>query len=267
MTQRDAEAQAGRLMAMRQAGETYGYVFDDAAPPDLAFAYDVQDRYLTKLGLAGSPAGYKVGATTPHMQARLGLDRPISGAVLGHRIFASPAALRADDYIRLGIECEIGVRVGRELPTEGPELSDPEFIAAHMDTVFAAFELITGALDPDEPGRPLSAASMVAINVWNGGLVMGPESPASAVTDYAALACVLSDGDGQVLDRGVSSDVLGNPLLVVGWLAGHLASLGRRLEPGQVVSTGSTTDFRRARAGERLRFVAGSLQPVELSLV
>jgi 2-keto-4-pentenoate hydratase len=253
---------ARRLHELHKARTEFTSVFEGEPAADLEFAYAVQDRYLGLLGLSGSPAGYKVGLTTARMQSMCGVDHPIVGAVMAKRVHRSPADIRARDYTRLGMECEIAVRIGEALPTEGPELSDPGFIAGRLDAVFAAFELID---DSNADYGRIYAASMVADNVWNAGLVLGPAAAASAIDDYANLRCVLSDATGPI-DEGVSREVLGNPLLVVGWLAQRLHKSGRRLEPGQIVSTGSIIRTRFVQPGERFVFEVEGLPPAELRI-
>ncbi len=262
MPTHDLDTYARRLVERHAARTPFQSAFDDEPPPGLDAAYAVQDAYMAGLGLKGAPAGYKVGMTTAPMQALCGVDEPVAGAVLAHRIHASPALARTGEHTRLGMECEIAVRIGAPLPADGPELDDLDFIAGRLDAVFAAYELID---DSCADYARLSAASMVADNVWNAGLVLGPAGDPAAIADFSALRCVLEDETG-VLEEASSREVLGNPLRVVGWLSRNLARRGRRLEPGQVISTGSIIRTRFVRPGERFRYSVEGLGPVELAV-
>src|SRR6516225_1358064 len=73
-----------------------------ASIPD---AYDVQDRYVELLRAEhGEPVGYKVGLTSKAMQTFCGIDHPIGGVVLSKRVHESKAAVRINDFGRLGLE-------------------------------------------------------------------------------------------------------------------------------------------------------------------
>ena len=92
------------------------------APTTLDEAYLVQKEYLHELStLWGPVAGYKLAYTTQTMQLRAGLNEPCAGKILAKTIMHSPAHLRCRDYVKLGIECEIAVKLSSDLtPSELP---------------------------------------------------------------------------------------------------------------------------------------------------
>jgi len=107
-------------------------------------AYDVQREYvrLQRAARGVAPAGYKIGLTSPAMQAMCGIAHPVAGVVLADRLHASGAALRRADYGRLGIEFEIAVRLARDVgPADGraPGLDE---IAAAVDALAPAVEVV-----------------------------------------------------------------------------------------------------------------------------
>jgi 2-keto-4-pentenoate hydratase len=245
-----AQAQGARFVPMAE-------VRDD---PDLAYA--VQDRLLARWGQGLGPiGGWKVGLTTPRMQALCGVSQPIGGAIFASRIHASPASVRAGDFVRLGLEFELSFRVGAT-PPDGGGL-DAVSIREHLDAASASYELID---DRDADYAILDGASMVADNSWNRGLVLsGPRSLADLPT-LTGLDCVL-ERDGEVIDRGCTDDVGGDPLAIVAWLANLLHQRGRRLEAGQWIMTGSMVPTRFARAGETYRFQLTGFAPAVVSIV
>jgi 2-keto-4-pentenoate hydratase len=203
-------------------------------------AYAVQREYvrlmLQSRGTTG--AGYKIGLTTPRMQAMCGIDSPVAGVVLADRVHPSGARIKTSAYGRAGLEFEIAVRLGKDLVAAGhtPSLAD---VAAAVDGVCPAIEIID---DRNSDYRKLDALSLIADNAWNGGIVLGEFTP--SFPDLAASEAVVSE-DGKVVDRGFGRDVLGHPFHSVAWLAAHLAGQGSRLRAGDVVMTGSvvTTKF------------------------
>jgi 2-keto-4-pentenoate hydratase len=112
----------------------------------------------------------------------------------------------------------------------------------------------------------LDAVSLIADNAWNAGLVLGPPTPAKEFARLKDRAGVLFK-NGEAFDRGTSSDVMGDPLAVIAWLARHLAARGERLRPGQWITTGSIVTTKFVVAGERYRFEIEGLAPVELAIV
>jgi 2-keto-4-pentenoate hydratase len=227
---------------------------------DMGFAYDVQDRLIPLLAGPGEGiAGYKIGLTTPRMQAMCGIDEPIVGAILESRLQAAPARVEVAAYVRLGIESEIALRIGRPFPAgEVP----PERVLDYVDGICAAFELVddSGA----DYGR-LAAVPLVADNAWNAGLVTGPVIPAAGFGALRDRKGVLRR-DGEVVDTGSSSDVLGDPAHALAWVVRHLARRGQALKPGQWVSTGSIVPTKFVEPGQSYRFEVDGLPPVELAL-
>src|SRR5262249_55466110 len=105
-------------------------------------AYAVQEAFHALMAAThGAVAGYKIALTTPVMQHMVGFHEPVSGAVLAKTIQQSPCTIRSTDYGRLGVECEIAVRLEADLPVTPAPYSRDQITAA-IGTVMAAFELI-----------------------------------------------------------------------------------------------------------------------------
>lgn len=227
---------------------------------DMDFAYQVQDLLGPMIAgeAAASPAGYKIGLTTPRMQRMCGIDEPIVGVIFAGRIQPAPGRVAVDGHVRLAIESEIALRIGAPFPAG--EVS-PDRVLDHVDGVCAAFELIddSGA----DYGR-LSAATLVADNAWNAGLVTGPVVAAAGFGALKDRKGVLSR-DGEVVDTGDSSDVLGDPANALAWVVRHLARRGQALAPGQWVSTGAIIPTRVVARGQTWRFEVDGLPAVELT--
>lgn len=224
---------------------------------DVAFGYAAQAALLPLVG--GEIVGWKVGLTNQRMQQMCGVDEPIVGAVLDGRIQPSPAVATVADHARLGIESEIALRIARAFPDR--EVS-PEEALAHVDLACAAFELVD---DSGADYARLSAATLVADNAWNAGLALGPPMQASALGSLAGRKGVLTR-DGEAVDEGSSSDVLGDPAAALAWVAAHLGRRGRPLGPGQWVSTGAIVPTKLVAPGQGWRFEVEGFAPVELAL-
>ena len=221
-----------------------------AAPPASATtvqaAYDVQRRYVALLQRdAGAVVGYKIGLTSARMQAMCRIAEPICGAVLATRVHTSGVVLRRSAYGRLGLEFEIAVRIGRDVPIENQTAGS---VRRYADAVCAAVEIVD---DRDADYSQLDVRGLIADNAWNAGVVLSRW--VTPWPDLPAVEGVVSVG-AEVIDRGFGRDVLGDPLICTAWLANHLAARGEQLKAGQIVMTGSLVPTRFPTADANYRF-------------
>lgn len=205
-----------------------------AAPADPAAGYALQRRVAERLG-AVPPAGFKIGATTKQMQDYLGLPGPAAGFVPAESLRENGAALRFADFLNVGVECEIALRLGRDLPP-GPCTRDQA--AAAVAEVFPAIEIVERRY-PDL--AVLGTPTLIADQVFHAAGVLG-----SPVPDWRALDLGAARGelrvDGVVKGAGHGRDLLGHPLEALAWLAGSgAAEVFGGLKAGQVVWLGSVT--------------------------
>jgi 2-keto-4-pentenoate hydratase len=231
---------------------------DAAYTGDLGFAYAVQEQLITgwQSGGSGKIAGWKVGLTAARMQAMVGVNEPISGAIFAERQLASGAVLHRSQFVRLGIEAEIAVCIGDPFPEE-TELHPPE-VLRRLRYASAAYEIIE---DRNADYSRLDAASLIADNSWNHGMVLGAPTLAARLGVLTGRKGVLTIND-RVSDQGMSDDIGGDPLRIVGWLGAHLARRGRPLLPGQWVLTGSLVTTKFPEPGDELRFAVEGLETV-----
>jgi 2-keto-4-pentenoate hydratase len=245
-------------MLMRE--HAAGTKFHPMGVADLAAAYAVQRRFVTLMSeTAGATAGYKIGLTSARMQEMCGIDQPVAGVILATRVMQSGVALRAGHYHHLGLEFEVGVRLGRDLPhAEAPFAR--ERVAQAIDGVCAAVEVVD---DRNADYTALEALSLIADNSWNAGAVLGTFS--RSWEDLEA-ACGIVTVNGQEIDRGFGRDVLGHPFVPLTWLANHLADSGAALKAGDVVLTGSIIPTRFPKEPGAYRFDLAGIGAVELTV-
>lgn len=230
----------------------------------LADAYAIQEN-LQDLFVAsgcGAIAGYKIALTSPVMQAFVGVDHPLAGAIFASRVHESPQSFDLADFQHVGIECEIAVRLGADLPVR-PGGHSPQSVAPAVDAVIPAFELIE---DRNANYDALDAFSLVADNAWNAGIVLGRPVEAWQSLDLLTVRGVLQV-NGETVDEGKGADALGNPLAAVAWLADQLASQGKILGRGMIVMTGSIVTTYFPNPGDQLHFAVDGLGDAAMSLV
>lgn len=192
----------------------------------LAEAYAVQREFVA-LRTANSPVvGYKVGLTSQAMQAQCGLDAPVSGIITARNVLQSPATLALKDFVRLGAEIEIAVRLKRDV-------SPGEDIAAAVDAIAPAMEIVDNR---NCDYAALDGLSFISDNGWHEAIVLGEWR--SAWPELADVRAALSSGKTEIA-AGHGSAALGHPFASVAWLADNLASHGHRLRAGEIVMTGN----------------------------
>ena len=122
MQSRSNEGQADRtareLLRQHGAREQCRPLPGELRPQDMDHAYATQEAFV-RLRLAergGRIAGWKVALTSQVMQQLCRVDQPLAGCILSDRVHQSGIAQRAADWLRVGVESEIAVRLGRDLP-------------------------------------------------------------------------------------------------------------------------------------------------------
>lgn len=232
---------------VRQAGIT-----------DVGSAYDIQDAYVQRM-LAqdgAAPAGYKIGLTSPRMQEMCRIGSPVSGVVFDTRVRASGQSVSLAEHVHLGVEFEIGIRIGRDMEAGNLPQSIAE-MSAWVGAICPALELVE---DRHADYGDLDALSLIADNSWNAGAVLGP-----FVTEWPDLASVLGvvEQDGTQVDSGQGREVLGHPFEPLLWLTRHLAERGQALKAGQIVLTGSLVRTRFPAPGQHYRFSLAGIGSVQ----
>ncbi len=234
-----------------------------AAPRDEAEGYRIQ-RALHDLLLpsAGALVGYKIGCTSKVMQQYLDIPHPCGGGVFARGVHASGVSLRAADYVRVGVECEIAVKLGRDLPSGDAPFTDAA-VAEAIEAYLPAIEIVD---DRYEAWERLGAPTLIADDFFAAGCVLGTPVARAAAPDLLAVtgrALI----NGVEAGRGTGADVLGHPHHALAWLANHLAAEGRGLHKGQIVLTGSLVKTVWLSAGDAVVMDLEGLGRVEASFV
>ena len=260
MTQPSKAVSAARhLYEAHRQRQPYQPLPDDLSPTTIDEAYDTQEAFQTLLApQRGAIVGYKIALTTPVMQRMVGFNAPCAGAVFANGVHHSPATVAAADYVRLGAECEVAVRLGQNLPAP----CDRQQAAAAVAALMPAFELVD---DRGADYASLYFLGVAADNAWNAGAVLGPERP-----DWQSLDLENARGsmtiNGQPAGEGHGRDVLGHPLDALAWLANTLSARGKELQAGMLVLTGSIVSTKFLNPGDQAAFTFNGLGEINLNV-
>lgn len=251
-------AAAQIIAKARRSGAKLAALPPEIAPRDEADGYRIQravhDLLLPKFG---AMVGYKIGCTSAVMQQYLDIPHPCGGGVYAKGVHDSGAQLKASDFVRVGVECEIAVRLARDLaPSEAPFTA--EWVAEAIEAYHPAIEIVD---DRYVKWETMGAPTLVADDFFAAGCVLGPAVPRSAVPDLLAVvgrALI----NGAEVSRGTGADVLGHPHNALAWLANHLAAEGKGLHAGQIVLTGSLVKTIWLNAGDSVAMELSGLGTV-----
>ena len=167
----------------------------------------------------GPLVGYKIGCTSAVMQRYLDIPHPCGGGVFSRGVHSSGVSLRHGDYVRVGVECEIAVRLARDLTPTGSAFT-AETVADAIDAYHPAIEIVD---DRYADWRTIGAPTLVADDFFAAGCVLGtavPRAEAPDLPDVVGVALI----NGVEVGRGTGADVLGHPHAALAWLANHLAA-------------------------------------------
>src|ERR1700726_4086917 len=113
----DPEKVARYVVGEHEHRADYRNLPAEIAPANIAQAYAAQLALVRLLApRKGKVAGLKIATTTKIMQQLMGIDHPCGGTIFEKTVHESPAELRLADYQHVVIECELAVRLGRDLP-------------------------------------------------------------------------------------------------------------------------------------------------------
>jgi 2-keto-4-pentenoate hydratase len=256
----DTRQKAERIVELFRSRRPTEILPAELYPANLDEAYAIR-RAFTEIEEAtgrGAIAGYKIGLTTPVMQKLCGVNEPCYGAIFAREVHHRRAALSSRDYCRIGVETEIALRLGADLREAG----NPQQVAAAVESCMAAIELIE---DLRYDYKRLDAAAMVAGNVWNAGVVLGTPMTDWAGRHLSEMTARLSI-NGREIGSGKGSDVMGDPLNALAWLAGKLAAAGTPLRRGMIIMTGSMVPIQYPDAGDQVLVEISGLGTAELAV-
>jgi 2-oxo-3-hexenedioate decarboxylase/2-keto-4-pentenoate hydratase len=244
----DIPAAAQTIAAARRARAPLKPLAPEIAPRTEAEGYRIQaalrDLLAADFGIA---VGYKIGCTSAVMQQYLGIPHPCGGSVFARGVHASGASLPASDYIRVGVECEIAVRLARDLPPSQAPFT-AHSVAEAIEAYLPAIEIVD---DRYVEWQTMGAPTLVADDFFAAGCVLGKPVARSAAPD---LLQVIGRArvNGVEVGQGTGADVLGHPHIPLAWLANHLAAGGKGLRAGEIVLTGSLVKTVWLEAGDHV---------------
>jgi len=216
-----------------------------APPQSMADGYAVQDIAIDLW--PDELVGWKVGLVPPQHRERLGAER-LAGCIFKTKVWDAgeqPTPFRAIAGGFTAVEAEFVFRLGKDAPPDKTEWTA-------LEAAEYAGELILGI---EIAGSPLAAINALGPPVVasdfgnNDGQILGP-----VIGNWRDLAWDDMPAEtfinGLSVGKGGAASIPGSPLAALAFLLGHVASRGRPLKKGMLVTTGASTGIHDIAAGD-----------------
>jgi 2-keto-4-pentenoate hydratase len=214
---------------------------------DVVDAYEIQLINIRQRVAEGARVvGHKVGLSSAAMQQMMGVDEPDYGHLLDEMAVFEDTPVDAGRYLYPRVEVEVAFLLADDLPGVG--CTEDDVLAAT-----AAFAPAIELIDSRITDWKIKLCDTIADNASSAGYVLGKERVSPKDIDIKNIDAVLTC-NGEVVAKGRSDAVLGNPVIAVAWLARKVHDFGVRLRAGDVVLPGSCTRALDAHPGDN--FVA-----------
>ena len=254
---------ASMLAAARLAGLPLEPLPVMMRPRDEAEAYWIQSAVhrLIARSRYGTIAGYKVACATSAEQRYVGVKKPCSGGLFSGTMRQSGVKLRHEDFQRMGMDCEIAVKLGEDLPSsEGP--FDAATVADAVDCYMPAVQVVD---DRYADWRRTDMATLIADDFFSAAAVVGAPISAAEIGDTATLMG-RARVNGVEIGQGHASDLMGHPMNVLSWLANAMVGRGDHLRAGDTVFLGGLMPTRWLSIHDQVSFELDRLGKVEFSV-
>jgi 2-keto-4-pentenoate hydratase len=204
-------------------------------PLDIDEAYVVQESLVNSLNL--NPIGWKVGCTTKMAQNFSGMTEPFSGVMFKETTYISPNLEISDYMYKPIIEPELCFEIKEDIVDNG-ELYNKINIEKYIESIFPVIEIVDARY---QKAWDIKAIETISDNGVHCCLVKGKKL--FNWHNYNRFSSLINlNIDNKFICSGKGSNVLGDPLNSICWLANKLISRGKFIKAGEIITTGNTLD-------------------------
>ena len=224
------------LLKATRSGEPVDSLESTLGGLSIEEAYAVQDMMIAdRLKDGERIIGWKVGATSQAIMDQLGINEPVYGCMTSSSVHTAFAPVEASAFCRLAVEGEIAFVMSKRL--RGPGINAADVLTATAG-IMGAVELV----DCRVKGWKPTIAEAVADNSLHAGLILGATMVPATGLDLRTEGVILRK-NGRLLASACGIEALGNPLNVVAWLANKLVHYDHEIREGEIILTGSLTEY------------------------
>jgi 2-keto-4-pentenoate hydratase len=186
--------------------------------------------------------GKKIGLTSIAMQKLLGVDEPDYGHLLNGMLIENGGSIDFHRVIQPKVEAEIAFILKDDL--KGPNITAADVLDA-TEYVVPSLEVIDSRILDWKIKLP----DTIADNASSGLFVLGDHRVPIEEVDLPKVKMDFYK-NGELINQGEGSAVLGNPANCVAWLANKLSEFGIYLKKGEVILSGALSAAIDAKPGD-----------------
>lgn len=205
-------------------------------------AYSIQLEMIHKKVIQGDRiSGKKIGLTSVAMQQLLKVDEPDYGHLL-ETMEIENYELNCSECIKPRVEAEVAFIMKKDLM--GPNITIDDVIDA-TDYVVASLEVVDSRIKDWK----IKLLDTIADNASSAKYVLGEKKRTLDEIDLPSVEMNFYK-NGELINSGKGTDVLGNPAECVVWLVNKLSHFNIGLKKGEVVLSGALSAALDAEPGD-----------------
>lgn len=233
---------------------------EEKVPFTRADAYGIQEKQLEMRTAAGEiQIGWKMGLTSEAKRRQMNLDSPLYGFLTNKMQVSHTGTFSLKGTIHPKIEPEIAFWIRSDIqgkPTRDQVLKSCRAVCAAMEILDSRYEQF----------KYFSMEDVISDNSSSSHFVLGPWRENFLRLDLQNLKMNMAV-DGEVVQKGISKDISGDPVASVIQLCELLAERNQILKAGSIVLAGAATTAVELKPGMEVELHVDNFEPVAVSIV
>ena len=229
----------------------------DCIPKSIKEAYDIQDELVKKYLSANKNTlliGKKIGCTNKAAQIQLNIKESFFGNMFSNNISKSNCIINSEKYFSPFVEPEFSFVMKNELDISKAPYN-PQIVYESVSAVLPSIELVDSRF---EDWTIIGVSNLIADNAVHAHWIYGNEKKNLNHFNFNNHSVDLFI-NGKLIDKGNSSNVMGNPINSLTWLINNLALIGKSLPKNFYISTGTCTPAIPIKKGDNVMADFGKL--------
>jgi 2-oxo-3-hexenedioate decarboxylase len=222
-------------------------------------AYAIQEaQQKTRLQAGETQVGWKMGLTSEAKRRQMNLDSPLYGFLTDRMQVVHGGRFPLKGSIHPKIEPEVAFWIKKDL---SGKVSREEVLGACAG-VASCLEILDSRY---EQFKYFSMEDVISDNSSSSHFIVGPWREDFQTMDLKNLSMEMWV-DGALSQKGISSDISGDPVVSVQQLCELLADRGQVLKSGSIVLAGAATTAVELKPGMKIELKVDQLKPVTVEV-
>ena len=205
--------------------------------------------------------GRKIGCTTKVMQDYLKIDHPCAGTLRKSNYFKSGHNLNTNFFTKVGVECEIAVKLSKDLPFN-EDYSEKD-IYSSIESFFPAIEIVD---DRYSNWKDFTANHLIADDFFSAGCVLGLKRFQINLKDLVNLKGEMYINNKKI-GEGIGKHILGNPINALKWLTSRKDIIGSCIPKNSIILLGSLVETYWVSKGDKVKINIENMESISINFI